>query len=337
MAGTYGKVKGEGKMKKNDTKKSFRMAAGIVVILLAAGVTVYLSWHSGTKDSGTEKEVSSELPEFPEETVNDSQEDISVKDTPEKNMQIGIVGKEKVQDMSVTFEETGEASLKEVDMISMTGLAGSPESNACAEYQEFLASYDEDEEIISSIGNEETGIGEEYEAYSCYTQEMADKIDEICGKYGLIKKTGFQLAENYDKLCEGTGIGDFLGTPSEEMEMDYTDSYYYADGSFQASASAIGAGFIVDCQISRHAKGTFDETVLNVGNIEESRQWTYKTKCGTTVLLANNGTTKALILADLEKSFMAVNVLGNLRTNTFDVSDEMLEEMADFIDFSVIP
>ena len=67
-------------------------------------MTVYLSWHSGTKDSETEKEVTSELPEFPEETVNDSQEDISEKDTPEKDMQIGIVGKEKVQDMSVTFE-----------------------------------------------------------------------------------------------------------------------------------------------------------------------------------------------------------------------------------------
>lgn len=87
-------------------------------------MTVYLSWHSGTKDSGSEKEVPSELPEFLEEAVNDSQEDISEKDTPEKDMQIGIVGKEKVQDMSVTFEETGEASLKEVDMISMTGLAG---------------------------------------------------------------------------------------------------------------------------------------------------------------------------------------------------------------------
>ena len=178
-------------MKKNDTKKSFRMAAGIVVILLAAGVTVYLSWHSGTKDSGTEKEVSSELPESLEEAEYDSRKELPKKDLPEKDMQIGIVGKEKVQDMSVTFEETGEASLKEVDMISMTGLAGSPESDACIEYQEFLETYDEDEEIISSIGNEETGIGEEYEAYSCYTQEMADKIDEICGKYGLIKKTGF--------------------------------------------------------------------------------------------------------------------------------------------------
>ena len=53
-------------------------------------------------------------------------------------------------------------------------------------------------------------------------------------------------------------------------------------------------------------------------------------------LLANNGTTKALILADSEKSFITVNVLCNIQTSTFDVSDEMLEKMADSIDFLMI-
>lgn len=324
-------------MKKNNSKKGFLIAAGLAVILLAAGVTVYMERYFGVTDPGTEKEVSAELPESLEEAEYDSQKELPKKNLPEKDMQIGIVGKEKVQDMAAVFEESGDASLKEVDMISMTGLAGSPESNACAEYQEFLKTYDEDEEIISSIGNGETGIGEEYEAYSCYTQEMADKIDEICGKYGLIKMTGLQISENYNELCKSTGVGDFLGSPLEEVAIEYMESYYYADGSFQISASAICAGSIADCQISRHAKGTFGETVLNVGNIEEYRQWTYQTKSGVTVLLANNGTTKALILADLEKSFITVNVLGNVQTSTFDVSDEMLEKMADSIDFSVIP
>lgn len=309
----------------------------MAVILLAAGVTVYMERYFGVTDPGTEKEVSAELPESLEEAEYDSRKELPQKDLPENDMQMGIVGKEKVQDMSATFEESGEASLQEVDMISMTGLAGSPENDACAEYQEFLRTYDEDEKIISSIGNGETEIGEEYEAYSCYTQEMADKIDEICGKYGLIKKTGLQISEDYSELCESTGVGDFLGFPLEEVAMEYMESYYYADGSFQASASAMCAGSIADCQISRHVKGSFGETVLNVGNIEEYRQWTYQTKCGVTVLLANNGTMKALILADLEKSFITVNVLGNFRTGNFEVSDEMLEKMADSIDFSVIP
>ena len=296
-------------MKKHDTKKRFHMAAGVAALLLAAGAAVFMVWHFGIKDPepeepGTEEEVLAELPESLEETEDDPLEDV-----PEKDRKIGVIEREEVQDTSVPFEESGSISLKEVDMISTAGLAGSPECDACAEY----------------------------EAYTCYTQEMADKVDEICEKYGLIKKTGFEQSENYSGLCESTGVGDFLGAASEEAAMEYEESYYYADGSFEVSANAIAAGSMSDCQIGRCAKGTFDATVLNVGNIEEYRQWTYKTKCGVTVFLANNGTSKALILADLEKSFIAVNVMGNIRTNTFDVSDETLEKMADSIDFSVIP
>lgn len=171
----------------------------------------------------------------------------------------------------------------------------------------------------------------------CYSQEMADKSEEICEKYGLQKLTGFTLPKNYEGLCKGARVGDFLGDGAEDAKAGYIAGWFFADGSFQVSASALAAASITDCQISRHVKGTFDETTLNVGNIEEYRQWTYQTKCGVTVLLANNGTTKALILADLEKSFITVNVLGNLRINTFDISDEQLEKMADAIDFSVIP
>lgn len=320
------------KMKIHNTKKRFYLAAGMAVILLAVGGVVYMVWYFGAKDPGAEKEVVPELTESFEET-----EDAPPEDVPEKDMKIGVIGKEEVQDTSVPFEESGSISLKEVDMIAMAGLAGSPECDACAEYEEFLKTYDKDEKILSSIGDGDTGIGEEYEAYICYTQEMADKVDEICGKYGLIKKSGLELPENYSGLCESTGAGDFLGAASEEAAMEYEESCYYADGSFEVSANAIAAGSMSDCQIGRYAKGTFDATVLNMGNIEDYRQWTYKTKCGVTVLLANNGTSKALILADLEKSFISVNVMGNIRTNSFDVSDEMLEKMADSIDFSVIP
>lgn len=43
------------------------------------------------------------------------------------------------------------------------------------------------------------------------------------------------------------------------------------------------------------------------------------------MLLANSDS-KALILAEREQSFLVVNVLGNFASNTFEISDEMLEE-----------
>ena len=222
-------------------------------------------------------------------------------------------------------------------MISLAGVEGSPEHEVDVEWKEFLESYDQDGSILAAGGNNPTGFEEEYGEYLYYSQEMADKIEEICEKYGLQKLTGFTLQKNYEGLCKGAGVGDFLGDGAEDAKAGYIARWFFADGSFQVSTSALAAASITDCQISRHVKGTFGETTLNVGNIEKYRQWTYQTKCGVTVLLANNGTTKALILADLEKSFITVNVMGNLRINTFDVSDEQLEKMADAIDFSVIP
>ncbi len=62
----------------------------------------------------------------------------------------------------------------------------------------------------------------------------------------------------------------------------------------------------------------------------------FLTESGQTVLLANSGF-KALIIAERDNSFIVVNVLGDLFSDTFEMSDEMLEELADLFDFSEIP
>lgn len=100
-------------------------------------------------------------------------------------------GKEKVLDLSVPAEELGDNVTwkdipeKEVDMISLAGTEGSPEYEADVEWQKFLDSYDTDESILASVGSGTTGFEEKYGEYLCYSQEMADKIEEICEKYGL--------------------------------------------------------------------------------------------------------------------------------------------------------
>lgn len=77
-------------------------------------------------------------------------------------------------------------------------------------------------------------------------------------------------------------------------------------------------------------------TTLNVGEIEGYREWEYLSENGQTVLLANSSL-KALIIAEWDNSFIVVNVLGDLSPDTFEMSDEMLEELADLFDFTAIP
>lgn len=290
-------------MKKRHANAGFRLAAGTAAAFLFLGTAACAAYYFGLRDMGMERE--------------------------------------EVLDLRVPAEELpGEKiPVREVDMISLSGVAGSPEHAADLEWQAFLEDYDKDESILSRVRNDPTGFEEEYGEYTCYTQEMADKIDEICGKYGLRKLSGCQLSEDYEGLINGVGIGDFLGNAPEGTTAAYAGGYFYADGSFHFDGTAVIGGpspAMTDYQFSREVKGTFQPVSLNVGDLDAYREWTYTTKNGVTVLLANSPE-KALILVDREYSFVSVNVLGDILSGSFGISDEMLEMLAEAFDFSMIP
>lgn len=230
----------------------------------------------------------------------------------------------------------------EVDTVSLHGMAGSPEYEACREWEDFQENYDKDGKILSEIGNNLAGLGEYETIYGCYTQEMADKVDEICQKYKLFKLTDCQLVRGEKKLCKQIGIKNlFREEKAAEMEQEFApEGYFYADGTFHLDCSMKLKGMKspADYQFSRSVKGTFQHVSgLNVGDLSKYKQWEYVTAGGETVLLANNHSSKALIMADREKSFIVINILGNILEGSFDISNEVLEEMADAIDFAAIP
>lgn len=247
-------------------------------------------------------------------------------------------GKEEVLDASkgpVEGQESAEPATITVDMITTGGMAGSPEYEACMEWKKFEDGYDTGE-----LNNDIPNFGEEYEAYAVYTQEMADKLDEICEKYQLSKLTGFMVADDYEDLCEKAKTGDFLGGTSGNVENEYEDAYLYSDGTFNMSGAAVVSGSSAcrsDYQFLRNMKGTLDTAMLNVGDIDGYKQWNYTTSSGVEVMLSNNGSTKALIIVEREKSFIMVNLLGDILAKTFDVSDEALEAIADSFDFTALP
>lgn len=241
---------------------------------------------------------------------------------------------EGVHDAEVKIEEV------EVDMISLQGTSDSPEYKACREWLEFTDSYDSDEAILSQVGDNLVGLGDVYEGiYGCYTQEMADKLDEICEKYGLEKLEDLEIENDYKTICDRTGVGDIGQKTVENGVNDIYGEYYYSNGTFHMEGTASIPGetsCITDYELSRSVKGTFDSVALNVGDVNDYRQWSYTTENGVSVLLANSDH-KALILVDREKSYIAINVLGNIQKDSFEVTDKNLETLAEMFDFSVIP
>ncbi len=257
------------------------------------------------------------------------------------------LGKETVLDLSKRKELSEEVSekdipKKEVDVITLGGIAGSPEYSACSEWRAFLDGYDTDGALLSEIGNGFAGFGEYELVYNCYTQDMVDKVDEICEKYELSKLQGLTIADDYADLCRQTYIGDFCAGAEENVRWDFDGGYLYDDGTFNMDGRVIWKDpvdskslRVADYQFGRSMKGSFSPFTLNVGEIEEYHEWEYSSESGQTVLLANSSL-KALIIAERDNSFIVVNVLSDLFSDTLEMSDEMLEELADLFDFSVI-
>lgn len=237
-------------------------------------------------------------------------------------------------------EDTGDGSPAEqeqqtqlVDVISLVGYSDTAEAKATAEWQAFLASYD-DGGVLEQIGNAPTGFEEEYGLYLVYTQEMADQLDEITARYGLKLHTT-TLVVSPDELCGQVG-GDFYG------ENRFGAAYLYEDGTFGFDGEIELDGYgLLDYQFLRAVRGSFTDTLLNIGDINAYTEWSYITQDGTTVTLALSSH-KALVIADLPDSFVTINVLAGTDTPLSDVfsngplTAEALERLADSFAFSLL-
>ena len=230
----------------------------------------------------------------------------------------------------------GEREFK--DFVSLSGWGDTPESKALAEWEAFLEDYDQDGSIIAEIGNEPTGFEERYGNYLVYTQEMADKLEEIIAKYGLKLHSRMEvvLPESWP-----AAVGNFF----HENVTPYS-GYIYENGTFRFDGDAeLGNGELkgygtIEYQFSRSVKGTFDDVALNIGDLSDFEEWGYQTADGTSLTLGLGARNRSLILADLGDSFVLVNVLaGREGDDTFSsgpVGREELEELADSFVYSAL-
>jgi len=223
-------------------------------------------------------------------------------------------------------------------MISLQGYSDTNEFKASKEWYEFEEGYDKDWKICDAYDKQckKTGkdpFEEKYPGYGIYSQEMADKVEELLKKYNL-KLRG--------KFVEGhSNPEDPTDTTIREKELidmfgDIWDDkihgagYCYENGTFSLDADCDKVSF----QIRRVIKGTLDTVYLNVGDISQYKQWTYKTKCGVEVSIAlqdRNG----VVLANTPKGFVAINLCSNEDENGKPITytKEQIEEFLDHINF----
>lgn len=226
----------------------------------------------------------------------------------------------------------GEVEYK--DFVSLSGYQNTPESQALAEWQAFLESYDRDGAILDQVGNNPTGFEDRYGLYLVYSQEMADKLEEIIAKYKLQLHSWMEVVLPPSWPAAVGGI--FLAENNTAWS-----GYIYEDGTFRYDGEAELEGYgTIEYQFSRSVRGSFNDVTLNIGDLTDFQEWVYQTSSGTAVILGLGGRTRSLIAADLGDSFVLVNVLAGAEVDdTFSsgsIGKAELEALADSFDFTAL-
>ena len=240
---------------------------------------------------------------------------------------------------AVMYHDNGDSDQPygNTDVMSLQGLAGSPEFEANARWHAFYESYDPDGAILASVGNSDTGLEPRYDAYPCYTREMADTLDAIAEESGLELLSGLTL---YGAAELPDWMRNTLPQSCGAFDHCTYDAYSFDNGSFKTE----GAFFFCDArwpyetnyQFVCNRKGYLSVSYLAIGDADDYTQWAYETASGVTVTLAL-GPDKALIIADLPDAYLVVNVLdvrvGDVQQGEASLPAEILEAMADAFRF----
>ena len=240
---------------------------------------------------------------------------------------------------AVMYHDNGDSDQPygNTDVMSLQGLAGSPEFEANARWHAFYESYDPDGAILASVGNSDTGLEPRYDAYPCYTREMADTLDAIAEESGLELLSGLTL---YGAAELPDWMRNTLPQSCGAFDHCIYDGYSFDNGSFKTD----GAFFFCDArwpyetnyQFVCNRKGYLSVSYLAIGDADDYTQWAYETASGVTVTLAL-GPDKALIIADLPDAYLVVNVLdvrvGDVQQGEATLPAGILEAMADAFRF----
>lgn len=231
------------------------------------------------------------------------------------------------QQVQVT-DENGDAvpgQTQATDTLSLSGYLDTPESQGLAEWNDFLSSYDPDGAILKVVGNYTDPALDKYRCYMVYTQEMADRLEEIAAKYHLTLHTWNHVVEDQAEWI--SLLGDFLGTNTAYSGRIYEDGTFNYDGYLDT-----GSGARLDYQFRRSVKGGLNDVYLTVDDLSAYEEWYYKTDEGREITL-DLGPGRGFLLADLGDSFISVTVLEGTDQ---EVTKQDMKDLADSFDFSLL-
>lgn len=215
---------------------------------------------------------------------------------------IAVIEEDFSKNATETISETDSGPYVAEKVLSLQGYEGSPTYLALQEWWEYAIDY--------TIQNPELRFSSDYQRpqaytkYPCYSQDMVDKVDEICNKYGLHLLGKSTFITDADGM-EANGLSGVL---SVEAVPRCFYGHLCEDGSFTASGELELSGDYektVQFQMHNIRKDAFYTAHLGLNNMSDYIQWNYTTADGYTALLALSDRT-GLIFVENEGRFVSI-------------------------------
>ena len=232
-------------------------------------------------------------------------------------------------------------------VLTLTGLKGTPSYQATQEWFAFKREYDPDYAISEAMEEDPITVPEVYEGYYPYTQVMMDKIDEIAAKYDLNLMGDKHSLHNGRLFYEEAGIDSLLVSDSSAV-IDVQHASIYEGGSMQLSLFFMKmpeeAGQwpveMTNCMYYT-PKDCFSPYTMEIGDLADWQEWNYTTASGYNVLLLRSGGL-CWIICDREDAMISYRL--DTRSEWYSqepggssMTDRQLERIADAFDFSIEP
>ena len=213
--------------------------------------------------------------------------------------------------------------------LTLESLQSSANYKASMEIKDYVQSY-------NATGDVDETLSEAYRAYGCRNTEMAQKVDEICTKYGLNKVGDGISPDTTEEMFTALDVRSMV-RDSGNGDVTTSNPSYSADGNFEfwGATTVSGVDYPIEYRAYRAMKQTLSTAYWEIENTSDYQWSNYVTTAGTNVLIAV-GQNNSLVLTDTGDSVVVIVVM-NATTGDTQTGKAALEAFANTFDLSLAP
>lgn len=211
--------------------------------------------------------------------------------------------------------------------LTLESLQSSANYKASMEIKDYVQS-------CNTTGDVDQTLSEAYRAYGCRNTEMAQKVDEICTKYGLNKVGDGISPDTTEEMFAALNVRSMVKA-SGNGDVTTSNPSYSADGNFEfwGATTVSGVDYPIEYRAYRAMKQTLSTAYWEIENTSDYQWSNYVATAGTDVLIAV-GQNNSLVLTDTGDSVVVIVVM-NATTGDTQTGKAALEAFANTFDLSL--